>query len=128
MMDKVEMIADALGVPVVALVPIALVAVAVLAFVLDGLSHTILKPFKSPPVIATLPLVGGMAEFLKGPIGLMAKAMPKYGEVFTGASPPPRDPRARASRRESSSVRSSLEDPTIRSERAARSRRRDRST
>lgn len=98
MMDKVEMIADALGVPVVALVPIALVAVAVLAFVLDGLSHTILKPFKSPPVIATLPLVGGMAEFLKGPIGLMAKAMPKYGEVFTGASPPPRDPRARAPR------------------------------
>ena len=92
MMDKVEMIADALGVPVVALVPIALVAVAVLAFVLDGLSHTILKPFKSPPVIATLPLVGGMAEFLKGPIGLMAKAMPKYGEVFTGASRPPRDP------------------------------------
>ena len=98
MMDKVEMIADALGVPVVALVPIALVAVAVLAFVLDGLSHTILKPFKSPPVIATLPLVGGMAEFLKGPIGLMAKAMPKYGEVFTGASPPPRDPRTRAPR------------------------------
>ena len=92
MMDKVEMIADALGVPVVALVPVALVAVAVLAFFLDGLSHTVLKPFKSPPVIATLPLVGGMAEFLKGPIGLMAKAMPKYGEVFTGASPPPRDP------------------------------------
>ena len=122
MMDKVEMIADALGVPVVALVPVALVAVAVLAFFLDGLSHTVLKPFKSPPVIATLPLVGGMAEFLKGPIGLMAKAMPKYGEVFTGASPP------RAIRRESSSVRSSLEDPTIRSERAARSRRRDRST
>lgn len=92
MMDKVEMIADALGVPVVALVPVALVAVAVLAFFLDGLSHTVLKSFKSPPVIATLPLVGGMAEFLKGPIGLMAKAMPKYGEVFTGASPPPRDP------------------------------------
>ena len=27
-----------------------------------------------------------MAEFLGGPIGQMAKAMPKYGEVFTGAS------------------------------------------
>ena len=49
------MIANALGVPVVALVPVALVAVAVLAFFLDGLSHTVLKPFKSPPVIATLP-------------------------------------------------------------------------
>ena len=98
MMDKVEMIANALGVPVVALVPVALVAMAVLAFFLDGLSHTVLKPFKSPPVIATLPLVGGMAEFLKGPIGLMAKAMPKYGEVFTGASPRAIRARAVASR------------------------------
>ena len=83
-MAGVEVVADAMGVPVWALVPIAMVAAAALLFVLDGLSFVVLKPSKSPPVISTLPLVGGMMEFLKGPIGLMAKAMPKYGEVFTG--------------------------------------------
>ena len=85
-MDMVASFADNVGVPVPALIPLALVAVAALVFVLDGLSHVVLKPFKSPPVIATLPVVGGMMAFLKGPIGLMANAMPKYGEVFTGAS------------------------------------------
>ena len=45
-----------------------------------------LKPGKSPPVIGTTPVFGGMLEFLKGPIGLMARAYPKYGEAFTGES------------------------------------------
>jgi|TARA_B110000977_G_scaffold115406_2_gene149143 hypothetical protein len=84
MMDKVEAIASAMGVPPLALVPIALLAMLALVFILDGLSHVVLKPFKSPPVIATMPLVGGMAAFLRGPIGLMASSFPKYGEVFTG--------------------------------------------
>ena len=52
-----------------ALVPVALVAVAVLAFFLDGLSHTVLKPFKSPPVIITLPLVGGRRSSSRDPSG-----------------------------------------------------------
>ena len=80
----VELIADAIGVPVWALVPMALAAAAVLVFILDGLSHSVLKPGKSPPVIGTTPIVGGMMDFLKGPIGLMARAYPKYGEAFTG--------------------------------------------
>ena len=83
-MAGVEVVADAMGVPVWALIPIAMVAAAALLFVLDGLSFVVLKPHKSPPVISTLPLLGGMMQFLKGPIGLMANAMPKYGEVFTG--------------------------------------------
>ena len=84
MMAGVEAVADGMGVPLWSLVPIAVVAAVALLFILDGLSHSILKPFKSPPVIGTLPLVGGMMQFLQGPMGLMAKAMPKYGEVFTG--------------------------------------------
>ena len=44
----VELIADAIGVPVWALVPMALAAAAVLVFILDGLSHSVLKPGKSP--------------------------------------------------------------------------------
>ena len=55
-MDMVASFADNVGVPVPALIPLALVAVAALVFVLDGLSHVVLKPFKSPPVIATLPV------------------------------------------------------------------------
>ena len=85
---SVELIADAIGVPVWALVPVALAAAAVLVFILDGLSHSVLKPGKSPPVIGTTPVFGGMLEFLKGPIGLMARAYPKYGEAFTGESRP----------------------------------------
>jgi hypothetical protein len=85
MMDKVEALASAVGVPPLALVPLAFAAVLAALFVLDGLSHVVLKPFKSPPVIGAMPLVGGMAAFLRGPIGLMADAFPKYGEVFTGA-------------------------------------------
>ena len=84
MMDQVEAIASTMGVPPIALVPIAFVAVLPALFILDGLSHVVLKPFKSPPVIAAMPLVGGMAAFLRGPIGLMTNAFPKYGEVFTG--------------------------------------------
>ena len=108
-MDMVASFADNVGVPVPALIPLALVAVAALVFVLDGLSHVVLKPFKSPPVIATLPVVGGMMAFLKGPIGLMANAMPKYGEVFTGACSALSStgrPRIRASLRGSSNDRS----------------------
>ena len=85
MMDKAEALASAVGVPPLALVPLAFAAVLAALFVLDGLSHVVLKPFKSPPVIGAMPLVGGMAAFLRGPIGLMADAFPKYGEVFTGA-------------------------------------------
>ena len=85
---SVELIADVIGVPVWALVPVALAAAAVLVFILDGLSHSLLKPGKSPPVIGTTPVFGGMLEFLKGPIGLMARAYPKYGEAFTGESRP----------------------------------------
>ena len=85
MMDKIEALASAVGVPPLALVPLAFAAVLAALFVLDGLSHVVLKPFKSPPVIGAMPLVGGMAAFLRGPIGLMADAFPKYGEVFTGA-------------------------------------------
>ena len=72
---SVELIADAIGVPVWALVPVALAAAAVLVFILDGLSHSVLKPGKSPPVIGTTPVFGGMLEFLKGPIGLMALSL-----------------------------------------------------
>ena len=85
-MAGVEAVADALGVPLWCLVPIAMVAAFTMLFILDALSFVVLKPWKSPPVIACIPLVGGMAEFLKGPMGLMAKSMPKYGEVFTGES------------------------------------------
>lgn len=77
-----------MGLPCWALVPLAVAVAATILFVLDGLTFTaVLKPRGSPPVIRTWPLVGGMAQFLKGPMGLMANAMPKYGEVFTGASP-----------------------------------------
>ena len=67
MMDKVEALASAVGVPPLALVPLAFAAVLAALFVLDGLSHVVLKPFKSPPVIGAMPLVGGMAAFLRGP-------------------------------------------------------------
>ena len=83
-MESVAAFADTLGVPAWYLIPITLLAAAALIFLLDGLSFIVLKPFRSPPVIKTVPLVGGMAAFLKGPIGLMAKNFPIYGEVFTG--------------------------------------------
>ena len=42
------------------------------------------KSRKSPPLVDTrVPVVGGMLEFLKGPMRLMANAFPTHGEVFS---------------------------------------------
>jgi len=63
---------------------IALLASIALLVILDVLSRTMLKSKRTPPLIdASIPIVGGMLEFLKGPMKLMAKAFPKHGEVFT---------------------------------------------
>ena len=64
-------------------IPATLVTIIVALFVADGLSHGPLKRRGAPPVIGVAPVYGGMLEFLKGPIGLMARATPKHGEVFT---------------------------------------------
>ena len=85
-MDVLAQVTEFVGVPAWGLLPVALVAAVVLFVVFDALSHVVLKPFKSQPVIGTWPVIGGMIKFLKGPIGLMNNAFPKYGEVFTGAS------------------------------------------
>ena len=61
--------------------------VCVLLFVvlLDVLSRSsAFKSRKSPPLVdSKVPVVGGMLEFLKGPMKLMANAFPKHGEVFS---------------------------------------------
>ena len=67
---------------------IASLIVFLLLVVLDVLTRKVFKSKKTPPLIEwsgglKIPLVGGMLEFLKGPMKLMAKAFPKYGEVFT---------------------------------------------
>ena len=69
--------------PLAVSVPMALTTVTILVFLLDQLSHGPLKARGSPPVIAVAPVWGGMMEFLAGPMRLMKKAMPEYGEVFT---------------------------------------------
>ena len=53
---------------------------------LDVLSRSSMafKSRKSPPLVDTrVPVVGGMLEFLKGPMRLMANAFPTHGEVFS---------------------------------------------
>merc|ERR1719409_2548560 len=56
---------------------------------LDVLSRSSMMAFfksrkKSPPLVDTrVPVVGGMLEFLKGPMRLMANAFPTHGEVFS---------------------------------------------
>ena len=72
----------------VCVVSIASLIVFLLLVVLDVLTRKVFKSKKTPPLIEwsgglKIPLVGGMLEFLKGPMKLMAKAFPKYGEVFT---------------------------------------------
>ena len=61
--------------------------VCVLLFVvlLDVLSRSsAFKSRKSPPLVdSRVPVVGGMLEFLKGPMKLMANAFPTHGEVFS---------------------------------------------
>ena len=48
---------------------IALLASIALLVILDVLSRTMLKSKRTPPLIdASIPIVGGMLEFLKGPI------------------------------------------------------------
>ncbi|CAL6302658.1 unnamed protein product [Bathycoccus prasinos] len=72
----------------ICVVSIASLIVFLLLVVLDVLARKVFKSKKTPPLIEwngglKIPLVGGMLEFLKGPMKLMAKAFPKYGEVFT---------------------------------------------
>lgn len=69
--------------PLAVSVPMVLTTVTILVFLLDQLSHGPLRARGSPPVIAVAPVWGGMMEFLAGPMRLMKKAMPEYGEVFT---------------------------------------------
>ncbi|CAI7847532.1 unnamed protein product [Closterium sp. NIES-54] len=38
---------------------------------------------KQPPVVPTIPLIGGLLKFMKGPIPLIKDAYAKYGSVFT---------------------------------------------
>ncbi|CAI5465414.1 unnamed protein product [Closterium sp. Yama58-4] len=38
---------------------------------------------KQPPVVPTIPLIGGLLKFMKGPIPLIQDAYAKYGSVFT---------------------------------------------
>ena len=56
---------EAMGLPIWALVPLAIMGLIASLFVLDALSFTVLKPSKSPPIIGTLPVVGGMMQFIK---------------------------------------------------------------
>ena len=90
--DRVEMAAPTLAseivdavraLPLAVSVPMVLTTVTILVFLLDQLSHGPLRARGSPPVIAVAPVWGGMMEFLAGPMRLMKKAMPEYGEVFT---------------------------------------------
>ena len=69
-------------VPTIALMTIVAVILVVIAA--DVMSRTVFKSRKTPPLIdARIPIIGGLLEFLKGPMGLMARAFPKFGEVFT---------------------------------------------
>ena len=69
-------------VPTIALMMIVAVILVVIAA--DVMSRTVFKSRKTPPLIdARIPIIGGLLEFLKGPMGLMARAFPKFGEVFT---------------------------------------------
>ncbi len=37
----------------------------------------------SPPVVATIPIIGGLLKFVKGPINMLAEEYPRLGSVFT---------------------------------------------
>eukprot|EP00897_Mesotaenium_endlicherianum_P007787 jgi/Mesen1/7036/ME000367S06251 len=47
------------------------------------LSLWLFKDRKAPPVVSTIPVIGGLLKFMKGPMVLVQDLYPKYGSVFT---------------------------------------------
>eukprot|EP00894_Picocystis_sp_ML_P002806 jgi/Pico_ML_1/53323/g3892.t1 len=61
----------------------AVVVLGLLASLLVALLDAARSGGKRPPTVRTLPLIGGLLEFLKGPLQLIDSSYKKYGEVYT---------------------------------------------
>ena len=69
---------------ILASVLLVLTLVFIYVFTNKGNVSSLPPDAKLPPVVTThIPLVGGIVSFLQDPLGAVAKAKEKYGNVFT---------------------------------------------